>query len=134
MKSAPFDYHRPHDIDEACAMLAEDPDARIIAGGQSLVPMMAMRLVRPTRLGDIARISALSFVREEGDAIAVGAATRQCVIERDPMIAAQVPLLATALPWIGHAATRARGTIGGSIAHADPAAEAVLVAITLGAT
>jgi len=134
MKSAPFTYHRPDDIDEACAQLADDPDARIIAGGQSLVPMMAMRLVRPTRLVDIGRISSLWYVRDEGEAIAIGAATCQCVIERDPLIAAQVPLLATALPWIGHAATRARGTIGGSISHADPAAENVLVAITLGAT
>jgi CO/xanthine dehydrogenase FAD-binding subunit len=134
MKSAPFDYQRPRDIDEACSILARDPDARIIAGGQSLVPMMAMRLVRPTRLVDIGRMSSLSYVSDEGEAIAIGAATRQCVIERDPVIAAQLPLLATALPWIGHAATRARGTIGGSIAHADPAAEIVLVAITLGAT
>src|SRR5215472_10327575 len=134
MKSAPFIYHRPDDIDEACAMLAGDSDARIIAGGQSLVPMMAMRLVRPTRLVDIGRISSLSYVRDEGEAIAIGAATCQCIIERDPVIAARVPLLATALPWIGHAATRARGTVGGSIAHADPAAEIVLVAITLGAT
>src|SRR5262244_1124506 len=100
MKAAPFEYHRPAELDEVCAILAEDPDARIIAGGQSLVPMMAMRLVRPTRLVDIARISALSFVREEGDGIAIGAATRQCVIERDPVISAQVPLLARALPWI----------------------------------
>jgi CO/xanthine dehydrogenase FAD-binding subunit len=134
MKPAPFEYHRPVDIDEACAILAADEDARVIAGGQSLVPMMAMRLVRPTRLVDIARIPSLSFVRDEDGAIAIGAATRQCVVERDPLVAARVPLLCKALPWVGHAATRARGTIGGSLAHADPAAEIVLVAITLGAT
>jgi CO/xanthine dehydrogenase FAD-binding subunit len=134
MKSAPFAYHRPDDIDQACAILAGDEDARVIAGGQSLVPMMAMRLVRPTRLVDIGRIAALSYVRAEGDAIAIGATTRQCSVERDPVIATHVPLLCKALPWVGHAATRARGTIGGSIAHADPAAEIVLVAVTLNAT
>jgi CO/xanthine dehydrogenase FAD-binding subunit len=133
MKPAPFEYHRPADLDEACAILAGDEDARIIAGGQSLVPMMAMRLVRPSRLVDIARLPALSYVRANGEEVAIGAATRQCVIERDALIRAEVPLLAKALPWIGHAATRARGTIGGSIVHADPAAELVLVAVTLGA-
>jgi CO/xanthine dehydrogenase FAD-binding subunit len=134
MKSAPFQYHRPDHIDEACAILAGDEDARIIAGGQSLVPMMAMRLVRPSRLVDIGRISALSYVCKQDDAIAIGATTRQCVLEHDPLVSAHVPLLSKVLPWVGHAATRARGTIGGSLAHADPAAEVVLVAVTLGAT
>jgi len=134
MKAAAFAYHRPGDLDEACALLAGDDNARIIAGGQSLVPMMAMRLVRPTRLVDIARIATLSYVRADGDSVAIGAATRQCLLERDPLVRTQVPLLACALPWVGHAATRARGTIGGSIAHADPAAEIVLVAVTLGAS
>jgi CO/xanthine dehydrogenase FAD-binding subunit len=133
MKPAPFEYHRPADLDEACSMLAADENARIIAGGQSLVPMMAMRLVRPTRLIDIARIPALSYVREQDGVIAIGAATRQCVIAGDALVRAQVPLLNAVLPWVGHAATRARGTIGGSLAHADPAAEIVLVAATLGA-
>jgi CO/xanthine dehydrogenase FAD-binding subunit len=134
MKAAPFEYSRPADVDEACALLAADDGARVIAGGQTLVPLMAMRLSRPTRLVDIARISALSFVREEGTAIAIGATTRQCVVERHPLIAAHVPLLAKAIPWVGHAATRARGTIGGSLANADPAAEISLVAVTLDAT
>ena len=117
MKSAPFDYHRPDNIDEACAILAGDEDARIIAGGQSLVPMMAMRLVRPTRLVDIGRFGSLSYVRAVGDAVAIGATTRQCVVERDPLVGVYVPLLSKVLPWVGHAATRARGTIGGSIAR-----------------
>jgi CO/xanthine dehydrogenase FAD-binding subunit len=134
MKSASFEYHRPNHIDEACVILAADEDARIIAGGQSLVPMMAMRLVRPSRLVDIGRIAALAYVREQDDAIAIGATTRQCVLERDPLVRTHVPLLSEVLPWVGHAATRARGTIGGSLAHADPAAEVVLVAVTLGAT
>ncbi len=133
MKAAPFEYFRPADIDEACAMLAGDDSARVIAGGQTLVPMMAMRLARPTKLIDINRIAGLSYIRADGDAIAIGATTRQCVIERDPLIAAKVPLLAGAIPHIGHAATRARGTIGGSLANADPAAECALIAVTLDA-
>src|SRR5271167_4909256 len=96
--------------------------------------MMAMRLVRPTRLVDIGRFGSLSYVRALGDAVAIGATTRQCVVERDPLVGVYVPLLSKVLPWVGHAATRARGTIGGSIAHADPAAEVGLVAITLDAT
>ena len=134
MKSAPFEYSRPANVDEACAILAADDGARIIAGGQTLVPMMAMRLSRPTRLVDIARIPALSFVREKGGAVAIGAATRQCLVERDAVIRDKVPLLAKALPFVGHAPTRARGTIGGSLANADPAAEIALVAVTLGAS
>ena len=133
MKAAPFEYFRPADIDEACAMLAADDNARVIAGGQTLVPMMAMRLARPTRLIDINRIAALSYIRPDGDTVAIGATTRQCIMERDPLIAAKVPLLARAIPHIGHAATRARGTIGGSLANADPAAECALIAVTLDA-
>ena len=134
MKAAPFEYCRAGDVDEACAMLAADDGARVIAGGQTLVPMMVMRLARPTRLIDINRIAALAYIRGEGDSVAIGATTRQCVIERDALVAAKVPLLARAIPNIGHAATRARGTIGGSLANADPAAEISLVALTLDAT
>jgi carbon-monoxide dehydrogenase medium subunit len=133
MKSAPFEYCRVANVDEACAMLASDESARIIAGGQTLVPMMAMRLARPTRLIDISRIAELSYVRADGDAISVGATTRQCLLERDALIAAKLPLLARALPFIGHSATRARGTVGGSLANADPAAELPLIAATLDA-
>ncbi|MFZ0846575.1 MAG: FAD binding domain-containing protein [Pseudolabrys sp.] len=133
MKAAPFEYSRAASIEEACALLAGDESARVIAGGQSLVAMMAMRLARPSLLIDINRIAALSYIRADGDAIAIGATTRQCVAERDPLIATKLPLLARAIPWIGHAATRARGTIGGSLANADPAAECALVAITLDA-
>src|ERR1019366_4512770 len=119
MKAAPFEYSRPTDVDEACALLAADESARVMAGGQSLVAMMAMRLARPSRLIDINRIAALSYIRSDGETIAIGATTRQCVVERDALIASHVPLLARTIPWIGHAATRARGTIGGSLAHAD---------------
>ena len=134
MKPAPFEYARPADLDQACAMLAAGDEARVIAGGQSLVPLMAMRLARPKRLIDIARISDLTFVRREYDGIAIGATTRQCVLERDASIGAVLPLLAKVMPFVGHAATRSRGTIGGSLANADPAAEISLVAVTLGAT
>jgi len=134
MKPAAFEYVRPASIDEACALLASDDGARLIAGGQTLVPLMAMRLARPTRLIDIARIPDLSYVREEQDSIAIGAATRQCVVESDPLVRSKLPLLAKVMPYVGHAATRARGTIGGSLANADAAAEIVLAAMTLGAT
>lgn len=133
MKAAPFEYSRVASVDEACAMLASDESARVIAGGQTLVPMMVMRLVRPTRLIDINRIVELSYIRSDGDAISIGATTRQCLVERNALITADLPLLARAISFVGHAATRARGTIGGSLANADPAAELPLIAITLDA-
>ena len=134
MKPAAFEYSRPADIDEACALLAADDGARVIAGGQTLVPLMAMRLARPSRLIDIARIPGLAYVRDEGEHIAIGATTRQHVVESDPVIRAKLPLLAKVMPFVGHTATRARGTVGGSLVNGDPAAEIVLVAVTLGAT
>jgi CO/xanthine dehydrogenase FAD-binding subunit len=134
MKPAAFEYSRPADLDEACALLAADDGARLIAGGQTLVPLMAMRLARPTRLIDIARIAELAYIRDDGGEIAIGATTRQCVAENDPLVRAKLPLLAKAMPHVGHTPTRARGTIGGSLANADPAAEIALVAVTLGAT
>lgn len=134
MKPAPFEYSRPQSLDEACALLKREEGARLIAGGQTLVPFMAMRLARPSRLIDIARLPELAHVREEGGAIAIGATTKQCVVADDPLIRARLPLLAKAMPYVGHGATRARGTVGGSLANADPAAEIVLVAMTLGAT
>jgi CO/xanthine dehydrogenase FAD-binding subunit len=133
MKAAPFAYSRPETLDEACALLAADDGARLIAGGQTLAPLMAMRLARPTRLVDIARLPGLGFVRREGDAIAIGATTTQRAAEAHGLVRDKLPLLRRALPWVGHAATRARGTVGGSLANADPAAEIALVAVTLGA-
>jgi CO/xanthine dehydrogenase FAD-binding subunit len=134
MKPASFEYERPAHIDEACALLAAGDDVRIIAGGQTLVPLMAMRLARPKRLIDIARIPELAFVRDEGSGVVIGATTRQCVLEHDATVRAEVPLLAKVMPFVGHAPIRARGTMGGSLANADPAAEIVLVAVTLAAT
>src|SRR5215831_7309548 len=134
MKAAAFAYSRPSSIEEACALLAADDGARLIAGGQTLVPLMAMRLARPTRLVDIARLPGLAYVREEGNAVAIGAMTTQRTIEHDALVRAKLPLLARALTFVGHTATRARGTIGGSLANGDSAAEIALVAVTLGAT
>jgi CO/xanthine dehydrogenase FAD-binding subunit len=131
MKPAPFDYVRPDTLAEACALLAGDEDARLIAGGQTLVPMLAMRLARPARLIDILRLPELAGIREERGAVVVGATTRQAHAERDPVIRASVPMLARVLPWVGHPPTRNRGTVGGSIANADPSAEIPLVAVTL---
>jgi CO/xanthine dehydrogenase FAD-binding subunit len=133
MKPAPFEYVRPASLAEACALLAADEDARVIAGGQTLVPMLAMRLARPARLIDILRLPELAGIREENGAIVVGATTSQALAERDSVIRASVPLLAQVLPWVGHPPTRNRGTIGGSIANADPSAEIPLAAVTLGA-
>jgi CO/xanthine dehydrogenase FAD-binding subunit len=133
MKPAPFDYVRPGSLAEACELLAGDDDARLIAGGQTLVPMLAMRLARPAKLIDILRLPELAGIRAEKAAVVVGATTRQAEAERDPIIAAGVPMLARVLPWVGHPPTRNRGTIGGSIANADPSAEIPLVAVTLGA-
>jgi CO/xanthine dehydrogenase FAD-binding subunit len=133
MKPAPFEYVRPASLAEACALLAGDEEARVIAGGQTLVPMLAMRLARPAKLIDILRLPELAGIREESGAVIVGATTRQAQAERDPVIRASVPMLAKVLPWVGHPPTRNRGTIGGSIANADPSAEIPLVAVTLGA-
>jgi CO/xanthine dehydrogenase FAD-binding subunit len=133
MKPAPFDYVRPGSLAEACELLAGEEDARLIAGGQTLVPMLAMRLARPAKLIDILRLPELAGIREEPGAVVVGATTRQASAERDPVIRASVPMLARVLPWVGHPPTRNRGTIGGSIANADPSAEIPLVAVTLGA-
>jgi CO/xanthine dehydrogenase FAD-binding subunit len=135
LKAAPFAYVRARSVSEACELLRQGgDDAKLIAGGQSLVPMMAMRLARPRRLVDINEIAAVKFIAIEADTARTGACTRQCVIERDDALAARVPLLRQALAWVGHAQTRNRGTVGGSLVHADPAAELPLVAQVLGAT
>src|SRR5262249_57979992 len=99
-----------------------------------LVALLAIGWGRPKGRIAIARIAGFWFVRQEGEAIAIGATTWQCMLERDPVVRAELPLLAKVMPFVGHAATRARGTIGGSLANADPAAEIALVAVTLGAT
>jgi len=125
---------RAASVTEACELLrADGDDVKLIAGGQSLTPMMAMRLTRPSRLVDINEIAALKFIAIEEKLARIGACTRQCVVARDDALAARVPLLRQALAWVGHTQTRNRGTLGGSLAHADPAAELPLTAQVLGA-
>jgi len=134
MKAAPFEYARAGSLAEACALLAQHgPDAKLIAGGQSLVPMMAMRLARPAWLVDINDAADLQQIAVDGDHVRIGGGVRQARLERDAAIAAKLPLLPQALRWVGHAQTRNRGTPGGSMVHADPSAEIPLVAVTLGA-
>jgi CO/xanthine dehydrogenase FAD-binding subunit len=134
MKAAPFEYARAASVAEACALLARHGDsAKVLAGGQSLVPMMAMRLLRPAWLIDVNEIAALKSVAVEKDFARTGACARQCVLERDDALAARVPLIRQALHWVGHVQTRNRGTVGGSLAHADPSAELPLAALVLGA-
>jgi 2-furoyl-CoA dehydrogenase FAD binding subunit len=133
MKPAPFDYVRAETLAEAHAVLAaEGSDASVIAGGQTLVPLLSMRMARPAVLVDIMHIAQLAGIAIEGDFICVGAATRQADLLAWPDLATRQPLLALALPWIGHAQTRARGTVCGSIALADPSAELPLTLVALG--
>ena len=135
MKAAAFDYQRAASVEHALALLAEHgADAKLIAGGQSLVPMMAMRLARPALLVDIHRLAELKQVHIGREFASTGAALRQRDVERDAALLAAVPLLGKALRWVGHVQTRNRGTVGGSLAHADPSAELPLAAVVLGAT
>ncbi len=124
MKPAAFDYVRAESIEEALDVLRQEgADARILAGGQSLVPMLNMRLAKPRVVIDIMHLPGLKRIETGGGMIRVGAAVRQRELERQADLSAQQPLLAAALPWIGHAQTRNRGTVCGSVAHADPSAE-----------
>ena len=134
MKSPAFEYVRAGSLDEACELLHRHGEgAKLIAGGQSLVPMMAFRLLRPSWLVDVNDIASLKFVAAETGAVRIGAGTRQCVLARDADLAKRVRLIAQALAWVGHVQTRNRGTIGGSLVHADPSAELPLAAQVLGA-
>jgi 2-furoyl-CoA dehydrogenase FAD binding subunit len=133
MKPAPFDYVRAQTIAEAHEILAaERGDARVLAGGQTLVPMLSMRLARPKVVVDIMRLPELAGITDRNGTIRVGAAVRQAELLSWPQLTARQPLLSQALPWVGHAQTRSRGTVCGSIAHADPSAELPLVLATLG--
>ena len=128
MKPASFDYHAPTSVDDALALLKSHAgDARLLAGGQTLLPMMNFRLARPTAIIDINRIPALAYIERVGDVIRIGAMTRQRAIEFSPVVAADLPVLHEAIKFVGHLPTRSRGTIGGSIANADPAAEIPMV-------
>ena len=134
MKPPAFEYVAVASTEEAVAQLAaHGDDARLLAGGQSLMPILNMRLATPGRLVDLNRVRTLSYIVERAGGVAIGAMTRQRTVERSEFVAAAVPLLAEALPWVGHTAIRNRGTIGGSLAHADPAAELPAVAVCLDA-
>lgn len=135
MKPQAFAYHRPASLDEALAVLAEcGPGAKVIAGGQSLGPMMNMRLALPSDVIDLNDLTELAYVRDRGAYLEIGALTRHYQIEHSALVGASCPLLHRAAATIGHYAIRQRGTLGGSLAHADPVAQLALVAVTLGAT
>ncbi len=134
MKPAAFDYVVADSVDMAVASLAAaGGDAKIIAGGQSLVPMLNFRLLRPSILVDINRIPGLVFIREDTNAIAIGALTRHHQLETSALIARHFPVLSEAMTHVAHLAIRNRGTIGGSLSHADPAAELPMMALLLDA-
>lgn len=133
MKPRPFDYARPDTVDEVLELLAEyGDDARILAGGQSLIPMLNLRLVDASVLIDISRLPALGGIADRGDAIEIGAAVTQNTLMNWPQLKQKLPLLAAALPFVGHFQTRNRGTVCGSIAHADPSSELPLSLALLG--
>ena len=132
MKSADFNYHRPREVSEALTLLKEvGADGKILAGGQSLMPMMNFRLAEPAHLVDINFIDGLDYIRGENGALKIGCLARQTNVLRDPLVRQRCPLLAAALAHVGYEQTRNRGTLCGSLAHADPAAElpAVLLAL-----
>lgn len=134
MKPAPFEYHRPDSVDEALALLAEHGyDAKLLAGGQSLVPAMNFRLAAPGVLIDLNRIPGLDGLSANDGGVRMGAMVRQRTAERSPLVASGAALLAETLPYVAHAQIRNRGTIGGTIAHADPAAEIPAVMLALDA-
>jgi aerobic carbon-monoxide dehydrogenase medium subunit len=134
VKPAPFEYHRPTTPEEAVGLLAELGDAaKVLAGGQSLVPMLALRLAVFEHLVDVGRVEELQGIERTDGSLRIGAGTTQAAIECSDEVAAHVPLLARATPFIGHVQIRNRGTIGGSLAHADPAAEYPAVALALDA-
>lgn len=134
MKPAPFEYHVPDSIEQALALMHEHADAaKILAGGQSLVPAMNFRVVQPAMLIDLNRLKELDYVREAGDCLRIGAMTRERTLELDPQIKTRSPLLHEAAPNIAHPQIRNRGTIGGSIVNADPAAELPVLMVALDA-
>lgn len=133
LKPPPFEYHAPRTVDEVLDLLAEHgDDARPLAGGQSLVPLMSLRLAGPAVLVDVTR-AGLDTVTTEDGWLTLGATVRERAAERSALVAERAPLLAAALPLVGHPAIRARGTVGGSLAHADPAGELPAVVVALDA-
>jgi len=134
LKPAAFTYHRPTSLDEALALLAEfGASARLLAGGQSLGPMLNLRMARPEHVIDVNDLTEFAYVRQLGDFVEVGGLTRHHQVAQSPCLQQHCPLLTEAASTIGHYAIRQRGTLGGSLANADPAAQLALVAVTLGA-
>ena len=134
MKPASFEYSDPTRLEDALSLLRDfGPEAKVLAGGQSLVPLMNMRLARPKYLVDINKIAELDYIRADDGGLAIGALTRERSVERSSLVQARCPLLFEAVPLIAHPPIRNRGTIGGSLAHADPAAELPAVMVAIGA-
>ena len=135
MKPSPFKYERPESIEETLELLStSDGDVKILAGGQSLVPAMNFRIMQPSVLIDLNRVDGLDYLEEtEEGGLRIGAMARQAAVEKHPKVAAIAPLLSQAMPLIAHPQIRNRGTIGGSMVHADPAAELPVVAVAVGA-
>lgn len=134
MKPAPFDYVVATSVEHAIALVAADEDAKFIAGGQSLIPLLNLRFASPSLLVDITRIDELKGARKVDGRLVVGALTRHVDLEKDPLIREAVPLLSAAAGWVAHPQIRNRGTIGGSVAHSDAAAELPAVLLATGAT
>jgi CO/xanthine dehydrogenase FAD-binding subunit len=135
VKPAPFAYEHARSVEETLDLLARDGDeTKILAGGQSLIPLLNFRLARPERLLDVNRIDELSYLRRRDGALHVGALTRTATLEHSPLVAARWPLLVEAARLVGHPQIRSRGTVGGSVAHADPAAELPAALAALGAS
>lgn len=135
MIPAPFEYKRAGSAEEAISLIGQyGDDAKFLAGGHSLIPLMKLRLAQPTVLVDIGRVKDLSYVKDAGDHVAIGALTRHMDVEKSPVLKQHVPLLAHAASHVGDSQVRHRGTIGGSIAHADPASDLPATTLALGAT
>jgi CO/xanthine dehydrogenase FAD-binding subunit len=134
MKPSQFVYFEPTTLHEALTLLDQHgDDAKVLSGGQSLIPALNFRLSAPAYLIDINRLSELDYIRADGESVVLGALTRHRTLERSPLVQERLPLLHEAAGWIGHAAIRTRGTLGGSLAHADPAAELPVVMVALSA-
>jgi CO/xanthine dehydrogenase FAD-binding subunit len=135
MKPAAFDYVAPESLEAAVqALAAANGDGKVMAGGQSLMPLLNFRMSRPSLIVDLMRIPGLSFIRLNGEVVAIGALTRHADLEFSDLVAAKLPVMAAAMPHVAHLAIRNRGTIGGSLSHADPAAELPMLAVFYGAT
>src|ERR1051325_4304889 len=134
MKPAAFVFHRASSLDEALSLLAQHPEAKALAGGQSLIPAMNFRLAQPAALVDLNRISELSGITAHAGGLRIGAMTRHVTVERSDLVRQLAPLLAETMPHVAHPQIRSRGTLGGSLAHADPSAELPAAMVALDAT